>query len=329
MGWGKRVGIVAGVLVAMVAGSLIYDHVRPDSARFCIYGSVDVRTVRLAFEEPGRIEAVLVQEGQSVQAGEPLARLETTRYRIAQEQAAAQVSVAQRQLELLQAGARTQTVQAARAQYVAAETVAQFAQRTCDREKRLGAASAQLRLDETCTQARIKASERDAARERFAELSAGTRSEEIALAQAQLVAAQVAQKEAERALAACLLQAPSSSVVRARLKEKGDMVQSGSAVFELALMQPVRVRAWIDEVHLSRVRMGQKARVRVDAYPNQEFMAQVGFVSTVAEFTPKTVQTQDVRTALVYEVLLTVADPQGLLRLGMPATVELDEAQGA
>ena len=133
---------------------------------------------------------------------------------------------------------------------------------------------------------------------------------------------------AQRALENCTLLSPSEGVIRTRLREKGDMVSAQSAVYELALMNPLWARVWVDEVNLGRVAPGQKVRVKVDSYPDQTFEAVVGFVSSVAEFTPKTVQTEDLRTSLVYEVRATVADPQGLLRLGMPVTVELDPLPG-
>jgi HlyD family secretion protein len=107
------------------------------------------------------------------------------------------------------------------------------------------------------------------------------------------------------------------------LKEPGDMVTSNAPIFELALMDPLWVRAWVDEVNLSRLKMGDKVKVYSDSYPDAPFAGTVGFISTVAEFTPKTVQTESLRTSLVYEVRLTVEDPDGKLRLGMPVTVQL------
>ena len=167
----------------------------------------------------------------------------------------------------------------------------------------------------------MAAGERDAAQKNLDLLVAGTRIEQIEVARAQVGLAQTTLAEARRSLAACTLKAPSDGVIRSRLKEKGDMVGASNAVYELALMNPVRVRAWVDEINLGRVKMGQKVKILVDAYPEKQFEGTVGFISTVAEFTPKTVQTEDLRTALVYEVLVTAADPEGLLRLGMPATV--------
>lgn len=101
------------------------------------------------------------------------------------------------------------------------------------------------------------------------------------------------------------------------------MVGASAPIFELALMQPLWARVYIDESNLGQIAMGQSVEVTVDSFPNEHFSATVGFISSVAEFTPKTVQTEALRTHLVYEVRLTVDDPEHRLRLGMPVTARL------
>ena len=101
------------------------------------------------------------------------------------------------------------------------------------------------------------------------------------------------------------------------------MVSASAPIYEVALMNPLWARVYIDEVNLGRIAMGQKVSVTADSFPDKAFEATVGFISTVAEFTPKTVQTESLRTNLVYEVRLTVSDPDGELRLGMPVTAKL------
>ena len=115
------------------------------------------------------------------------------------------------------------------------------------------------------------------------------------------------------------LVAPIDGVIRSRLLEPGDMAGPAKTVFELAVMSPKWVRAYITETQLGRVREGARAVVSTDTTPDLE--ATVGFVSSQAEFTPKNVQTQELRTLLVYEVRLNVEDPGNRLRLGQPVTV--------
>ena len=323
--------LLAAVFAVVVGGFAAYDATRDNTGMLKLYGSIDMRTVELAFEESGRIEEVLVEEGMRVAAGQQLATLQKRRYEIARETAAAQVNVAQKELQLLLAGSRQEEIDAARAELEAAQASHRFAQRTCARETKLGDATTKLRVDEACSQAKVSLAQARAAQEKLDLLLAGTRIEQIEVARANLKLAEASLADAQRALENCTLVSPSEGVIRSRLREKGDMVSAQSAVYELALMTPLWARVWVDEVNLGRIAPGQKVRVRVDSYPDRVFEAVVGFVSTVAEFTPKTVQTEDLRTSLVYEVRATLADPQGLLRLGMPVTVEVDAlpAEGA
>lgn len=321
MSFKKIVSVVVSLLIVVGVGCVVYDYGLPKNEALRIYGSVDMRTIDLAFEEAGRIQELLFEEGAAVKAGDVLARLDAERYRIALENAKAQVDVAQKQLDLLLAGARQEDIDAARANVAAAKASETLALRTCARETRLGEASSIQRRDQACSEARVASAQRLAAQKQLDLLLSGTRIEEIDVAKAQVQLAKSVFDEAKRALDQTTLTASVDGVIRARHKEKGDMVSASIPVYELAVMRPIWVRAWVDEVNLGKVSVGQKVRIEVDSFPNQTIEGTVGFVSTVAEFTPKTVQTEDLRTALVYEVRVTATDSKGLLRLGMPATV--------
>jgi HlyD family secretion protein len=124
-------------------------------------------------------------------------------------------------------------------------------------------------------------------------------------------------------LADTKLFAPDNAVVRSRLMEPGELASPQHAVFALAIMDPKWVRAYVSESDLGKVKPGMKAHLTVDSFPDRQFDGWVGFISPVAEFTPKAVQTEELRTSLVYEVRVFVKDPRDELRLGMPATVHL------
>lgn len=320
--------IVAAVLALCVAAGLGYVYVSDRQAAgdaLKIYGSVDMRTVDLAFEESGRIGQVSVEEGDTVKVGDVLAKLDDERYAIALENARATLQVRQKELDLLLAGSRVEEIDAARATYKANAVSADLAQRICEREQKLGQATTEQMVDQACSQARVSRAQALAAKKNLDLLLAGTRVEQIDVARANVALARTGLDDAARALRNCELKAPSDGVVRSRLKEKGDMVSASAPVYEIALMDPMWVRAWIDEVNLGKISVGQRVKVYSDSYPREPFDGTVGFVSTVAEFTPKTVQTEALRTALVYEVRVTVQDPDHRLRLGMPATVQLSE----
>jgi HlyD family secretion protein len=112
-------------------------------------------------------------------------------------------------------------------------------------------------------------------------------------------------------------------VVRARLLEPGDMASPQRPVFELALANPKWIRVYVDEAALGRVKPGMAAQVYTDSAPDRAVLGKIGYISSVAEFTPKSVETEELRTSLVYEVRVRVDDRSGLLRLGQPVTVKL------
>jgi HlyD family secretion protein len=153
--------------------------------------------------------------------------------------------------------------------------------------------------------------------------NAGPRKEDIAQAESQSRAddAQVALLRQE--LSDAQLLAPCNAVVRARLLEPGEMVSPQTPVFSLAIIHPKWIRAYADEPDLGNVHPGMAATVTTDSFPDRPLDGWVGFISPIAEFTPKDVQTEELRTSLVYEIRVFVKDPGDELRLGMPATVHL------
>jgi HlyD family secretion protein len=151
----------------------------------------------------------------------------------------------------------------------------------------------------------------------------GPRKEDIDQAAAQLTAAEAQAALYHRQVAEAELVAPRDAVVRTRLVEPGDISAPARAAFTLALVSPKWVRAYVSETDLGHVKPGMAATVAVDAFPGKHFSGWVGFISPVAEFTPKTVETPELRSNLVYEIRVFVNDPGDDLRLGQPATVNV------
>jgi HlyD family secretion protein len=151
----------------------------------------------------------------------------------------------------------------------------------------------------------------------------GPRKEDIAEAEARLQADEAQLALLRQQLSDAQLAAPMDAVVRTRILEPGDMASPQKPVFSLAITDPKWVRAYVSEPDLGKVHPGMAASVAVDSFPDRRFDGWVGFISPVAEFTPKTVQTEELRTSLVYELRVFVKDPADELRLGMPATVYL------
>lgn len=123
-------------------------------------------------------------------------------------------------------------------------------------------------------------------------------------------------------LSQATLVAPQDGVIRSRLMETGDMASAARPVYLIGLSDPKWIRAYVPESRLGELREGMEADVYVDSFPNEAIQGKVGYISDTAEFTPKSVQTEELRTSLLYEVRIFVDDEENRLRMGMPATVK-------
>jgi HlyD family secretion protein len=288
-----------------------------------LYGNVDLRQVDLAFNDSGRIAEVLVEEGDHVEKDQVLARLDTSRLEPQVARAEAEVSAQLAVVERLHNGSRPEEIAQARANLEAAEAEALNARQQFDRKSALGGRSVVSQQDVDAAKAAMDTADAkvEAARKTLDLVIAGPRAEEIAQAEAQLRASEAGLALLREQLADADLTAPVTSVVRSRLMEPGEIASPQQPVFSLAVVSPKWVRAYVSEPDLAKLRPGMPADVAVDGMPGKRFPGTIGFISPVAEFTPKAVQTEELRTSLVYEVRVNVTDKDDNLRLGMPATV--------
>jgi HlyD family secretion protein len=329
-----RLAVLLVVLAAIAAVLWWFLGRRPARTELTLYGNIDLRQVQLPFNDSERVAAVLVQEGDLVHKGQLLAQLDTGRLAPQVARAQALLAVQQQTLLRLQRGNRPQEIAQARANVAAAQADAANAQAQYARVQTLARSSggrAVSRQDvDSAKAAYDSAAARLAAEQKALALAQlGPRREDIAAAQAQLGADQADLALAQRALDDAQLRAPLAAVVRSRLVEPGDISSPQQAAFTLAITDPKWVRAYVEETDLGRVREGMPAQVSVDSFPARRFSGWIGFISPVAEFTPKTVETTQLRSSLVYEVRVFVHDPDNQLRLGMPATVHLPLGGGA
>jgi HlyD family secretion protein len=325
--------LLAVVLAAVAAGLwwLADDHQRSNA--IVLYGNVDLRQADLPFNASERVTEVLVQEGDHVKSGQVMARLDPTRIQPQVAKAEADVAAAQQVVNRLHAGSRPEEIAQARANVLSAQADSANARRQYDRLVELARSSsgrAVSRQDLDSAHAALEVAEAKLAVSRKAlDLQvAGPRKEDIAQAEAQLKADEAQLALLRRQLADTELHAPLDGVIRSRLVEPGEIVSPQKAAFTLAITDPKWIRAYIAEPDLGSVREGLRTSVTTDAFPGQPFEGWVGFISPIAEFTPKTVQTEELRSSLVYEIRVFVKDPADRLRLGMPATVHLARAGG-
>lgn len=302
-----------------------YGYFVPAPPTQVIYGNVDIRQVSLGFRVGGRLASVAVEEGDAVKTGDVLARLDSGPYDIAVRAAEENVAALKATLDKLKAGARPSEIAKARAAYeeqVASLANAELALSRADQLRNQGTV-AQSSLD-TATAAKDMASARVAsAKAALSLIEEGSRTEDITAAEAQLHAAEAQLDAARTSLDDTALKAPAAGVILSRVSEPGAIVASSTNVLVLALTEPVWVRAYVSESDLGRVHPGLKVKVTSDSMTGAGYEGQVGFISPVAEFTPKAVETPDLRTDLVYRLRIIIDHPGKDLRQGMPVTVHL------
>ncbi|MGH8230019.1 MAG: efflux RND transporter periplasmic adaptor subunit, partial [Steroidobacteraceae bacterium] len=300
-----------------------------------LYGNVDLRQIDLAFDNSQRIDSVLVQEGDRVKRGEVLATLDTRRLAPLLAQAKAVADAQRDVVARMHHGSRPEEIAEARANVALQAANARVAERKYQRllavsKSSGGRAVSRQDLDDASAAAAVAQARLNVNRKALALAIAGPRKEDVAEAEARLAGEEAQVELLEQQLADAKLRAPTDATVSARIAEPGDMASPQKTAFTLAITDPKWVRAYVSEPDLGKVHPGMRATITVDAFPHRAFQGWVGFISPTAEFTPKTVQTPELRSSLVYEIRVFVKDPGDVLRLGMPATVHLPlAAQGA
>ena len=324
----KKLVLVALVALLLGGGVWWYLHSREsDDKRLVLYGNVDIRQVSLAFTGSERIARMNVEEGDQVKAGDVLASLDTRTLRLQIDKAQAQIAAQEQNLLRLKNGSRPEDIDRAKAQDKAARAQLDLATTQLRRLQNIranspgGRAVSQQDIDSATSQQKVAQAELEDRQKSLRLAQIGPRAEDIAQAEAQLAAARADVALLQHNLDEADLKAPQNATVRSRLLEPGDMASPQRPVYSLALTDPKWIRAYVSETNLGRIKPGMKARVFTDSHPDQAIDGHVGFISSVAEFTPKSVQTEELRTSLVYEVRVLAADPDNRLRLGMPATV--------
>ena len=325
----KRIPILV-VLLLIVGGGAWFAYQRTHNSQAgepTLFGNVDIREVNLGFRVGGRVLEVLRDEGDAVKAGEVIARLDDEPYRREADEARGQVAALKAHLELLEAGNRPQEIAQAHALVRERDVTAANAERLYKREEDLLRSKAVSIQDRDDAEAAYREAEArlNSAREQSNLLEAGFRKEDIEQAKADLLRAEAALASAELRVQDTVLKSPSGGVVLTRAQEPGAILQAGTTILTVCLTRPVWVRAYISEPELGRIHPGMKVRVLSDSRPGQAYSGQVGYISPHAEFTPKNVETPELRTSLVYRLRVVVENPDEGLRQGMPVTIKPGE----
>lgn len=324
-------GIVVMVVIVAITAYWAMNKDEDSVNELTLYGNVDIRQVSLAFEGSGRIKALNVQEGDRVQEGQVLAVLDTQALDIQAKQAQAQLVVQQQAVDEQDAGTRPEEVAQAKAQVVSVQAQLDKATKDLQRYQALfnstgGKAISKQEIDGAQSNVNTAIASVKERQANLVLLEKGARKEDRTAAKAQVDVTKANLDLMQYKIAQSQLRSPVNAVVRARLQEVGDMTTAQKTVYTLALTNPKWVRVYANEADLSEIKIGSTAQVIRDSKPSQPIQGTIGYISSVAEFTPKTVQTEDIRTTLVYEVRVYVQDLNDQLKMGQPVTVKMAKA---
>ena len=312
--------LAAGIAAAVYFYPRLFPK-RPPEDTLKVSGNVEAHESLLSFKVQGRIVELPVHEGQWVEQGAMLARLDDRDFRQQVAVGEAAVQVREASLALALAGSRREEIEAA--QQTMLDAQADLEQKKLDFERvqtlyRKDVISAQER-DLAATSVKRAEAVFQRARERYNETREGTRAEEIAIARRNVQQARASAELSRIKLGYTVLRAPKAGVITVRQAELGEVVAPGTPVVTLADLDHVWLRAYISETDLGRIRWGQPAILHTDTYPGKIYRGRISFISSQAEFTPKSVQTQKERVTLVYRIKIDVENPNHELKPGMPA----------
>ncbi|HPD21872.1 MAG: efflux RND transporter periplasmic adaptor subunit [Desulfomonilia bacterium] len=333
----RQVMIPILILAVLIAGGILYALFtgRNDRDVIRVSGNIEATEVQLSFKIPGRLQSRPVSEGDRVKKGQIVAELDRSDEEVSVEQARSNVNYARSVLRELEKGSRTQEVEAARAELKRAQAGLETAQAQLElarsdyerfsklqdqggislrdlEEYRTRYAVAQSAYGEA--DARVRA-----ARQQLSLVEEGPRKEKIEQAASQLESAEKALKKAELFLSYTTLRSPMDAVVLSTAAEAGEYLNPGTPVMTIADLERPWLRAYVSETDLGRIALNQEVEVTTDTYPGKVYQGRISFISSEAEFTPKSVQTEEERVNLVYRIKISLKNPNQELKPGMPA----------
>jgi HlyD family secretion protein len=325
----RLIPIVILLAGAIAAGVYFYPRLTKKAApanELTLSGNIEAHESLVSFKVAGRIADLPVEEGQQVEQGDLLARLDDADYKQKVRIDKANVDVRQSNLALTLAGTREQEIKASQQSMIDAQADLEEKKLDNDRAQVLFSKDEIAAQDRDLAATALKRAEATfrAAQQRYNEAVEGSRKEDITIARANLAEANANLGLSRIDLSYATLLAPSAGVITVRETELGEVVAPGTPVVTLADLDHIWLRAYIAETDLGRIHWGQGANITTDTYPGREFHGRISFISPDAEFTPKSVQTYQERVTLVYRIKIDIDNLNHELKPGMPADAHLE-----
>ena len=288
-------------------------------------GTLESVDVNVGAKVPGQIVRLFVDEGTRVRVGDTLAILDQSTLQIQWEQARAGVDLARAQYQMLQNGARSEDISSAGESLLQTESTLKNATEDFQRMKTLLASHSvtQKQFDDAESRLAVAQAQYNTSKQNLQKVRRFARPEELAAAKARLDQAQAGADLLHRQLTDACILAPVDGIVTHKPVEAGELMNAGSTVATISRLDTLNLMIYVSDTELGKVKLGGPADVVVDTYPDRSFPARVVYISPIAEFTPKNIQTKEDRTKLVFGVKLEVDNHERVLKAGMPADAYL------
>ncbi len=284
-------------------------------------GILEAVEVNVSSRVSGQLLRLLVDEGSSVREGDTIAVIDSESLQLQLQHAEAGVDLAEAQYQLLKNGARSEDLHTAEETVRQTEASYKAAKSDFDRIKELYSTHAvsAKQFEDAESRVTISLAQLNAAKQNMQKIQRYARAEELAAASARVQQARAQAQLVRKQIRDSYIIAPVSGTVTQQPVEAGELVGAGSVVVRIARGEMMELMIYVNETELGKVKVGGTAEVMIDTFPEKKYPATVMYVSPVAEFTPRNVQTKDERTKLVFGVKLAVENSAGELKSGMPA----------
>jgi HlyD family secretion protein len=323
----KRRILIAGIIVVLGVTIYLIYNVRNhrDDGSMLLSGNVEITETNVGFKIPGRIIEVPLDEGAFVKEGDVLAKLDGAELSLLVAQNRALLQEASERLSDLKAGPRTQEIEQADANVVAQEAELKRAKEDYERADVLyrNGAISKSQFDAAKSTYEVRAATRKSALEALSLAREGARKGDIKMGEHRVEQAKAALAVSETKLKDSVIYAPIAGVILKKNIEVGETVSQGLPVFTIGDLRSPWIKVYVKEDKIGLIKLGQKAQISVDSYKGKTYEGNVSYISSEAEFTPKTVQTPEERVKLVFGVKIKIKNENDELKPGMPADVKI------
>lgn len=284
-------------------------------------GTIEATNVTVSSKVAGQVQKIYRDEGEAVKSGDTLIAVDHDLLAIQLDQAAAGRDFAEAQLKLLRSGARIEDISQAEENSRQAKINLDMAERDKDRMSKLYESKSitKKQYEDALSRYEVAQAQYNASRDNLKKMKNFARPEEIRQAEANLEKANASVNLLKKNIQDSYVTSPINGTLVKKFVEAGETVGPNSSLFRISDLSVVDLVIYVSEEELGHVKLGQKADVSVDAFPNKTFKGKVIYISPEAEFTPKNIQTKDERTKLVFAVKIEIANPNSDLKAGMPA----------